>query len=1060
MKRSRLVFALLAAAGLAAPTPAGGRSAPAEPSAADVLCADVPADVRSRCGDLCAAWPASPECLLLRRFGAAGVEVLREARAGGDAEAAAARHGFAADEVRRLLLYLDAERLYLRSGVDAQAYGPEERDAIGEMGRLFAQAGALYRAGQLLEARTAAERALALSRRVLGPEHRATGACLTNLGIVRMGLGDLAGARLDYERALVTYEKALGPDHPDTAAVEANIGGLLLTMGDLAGARPYLERAMAVQEAVLGPEHPTTAVNLNNLGALLRTLGDLAGARPRMERALAVFEEVRGPDHVETAQCRMGLGSLLSSSGDLAGARRHVERALTTFEQVLGPGHQDTARCRYNLGVLVAALGDPAGARALMERALESLETALGPDHADAALIRSGLGLALRAAGEVGEARAHFERALAIRGRALGPDHPDTVTSVADLAVLDWDAGDKAAARKGAARAVHARREHFQRNLDAVTDDRQLRALLESVRASFDLFLSVFEEAGDGPGVFAQVLAWQGAAGWAERLGRDVARAEAEGTRDQRALLARYREAARERTRLLMTPVPEPQRAERARGLADLAAELDGILRRLASELPAFQRRQAVLDATPEGACAALAAGDAALVDFLLYARLEPRARPGTPGERRYLALVVAPGGCRVMRVELGPATDVDALVEAWRAAVERVETSGGTNRLDLQRLDMAGAALRAAVWDPVAAHLPAAGRVYVVPDGRLTEVPLGASPLGDGRYLLEERELAYLTAPAELLRPYGHADPEAAEGLVVGDIDYGAAGPEDAAAEWDRVVAPGCTAVAQASTMPTGATTALAGTPVCGWETREWARLETEAPAVAQLLCGTLPGGAWLATAVGAAEPLVRAALPGKRVVHFATHGFWASAEACGRPETQAMLRYGAFGGPAIVAGTDFGGPPPVDPLTLGGLVLAGAAVLVPGTAPARDGILSGREVAGLDLSAAELVVLSACETGRGEVHAGEGALGLGRAFQIAGARSVVVSQWKVPAAETGALFEDFYRRLYGPAAPGVERPDAVTALREAQLTRLRAAREGGLPASAFLWGAFVALR
>lgn len=102
---------------------------------------------------------------------------------------------------------------------------------------------------------------------------------------------------------------------------------------------------------------------------------------------------------------------------------------------------------------------------------------------------------------------------------------------------------------------------------------------------------------------------------------------------------------------------------------------------------------------------------------------------------------------------------------------------------------------------------------------------------------------------------------------------------------------------------------------------------------------------------------------------------------------------------------------------------------------------------------------MLSACETGAVRVYAGEGALGLGLAFQIAGAWSVVVSQWEVPVPETGALFRDFYGRLYGPLSADADRPDAVTALRYAQLARRRSARaEKRL--GAFLWGAFVALR
>ena len=96
-------------------------------------------------------------------------------------------------------------------------------------------------------------------------------------------------------------------------------------------------------------------------------------------------------------------------------------------------------------------------------------------------------------------------------------------------------------------------------------------------------------------------------------------------------------------------------------------------------------------------------------------------------------------------------------------------------------------------------------------------------------------------------------------------------------------------------------------------------------------------------------------------------------------------------------------------------------------------DGILTALEVEGLDLANVELVVLSACETGLGKTAGGEGVLGLQRAFQIAGARNVVASLWKVDDQTTAALMRLFYHTLW------FEKKNPARALREAQLAILR---------------------
>jgi len=132
---------------------------------------------------------------------------------------------------------------------------------------------------------------------------------------------------------------------------------------------------------------------------------------------------------------------------------------------------------------------------------------------------------------------------------------------------------------------------------------------------------------------------------------------------------------------------------------------------------------------------------------------------------------------------------------------------------------------------------------------------------------------------------------------------------------------------------------------------------------------------------------------------------------------------------------------------LLCSGLALTGANTWDRGGSlppEAEDGLLTAEDVSVLDLSATRLVVLSACQTGLGEVRIGEGVFGLRRAFVVAGAKTLIMSLWKVPDMQTQGLMVDFYRRILAGQL-------CAAALREAQL-----AIKAKYP-QPYYWGAFV---
>jgi CHAT domain-containing protein len=195
------------------------------------------------------------------------------------------------------------------------------------------------------------------------------------------------------------------------------------------------------------------------------------------------------------------------------------------------------------------------------------------------------------------------------------------------------------------------------------------------------------------------------------------------------------------------------------------------------------------------------------------------------------------------------------------------------------------------------------------------------------------------------------------------------------------------------------------------------------------------------------ASEPAVKKEAHRYRVLHLATHGFFLS-DAClpGSANTRAVggLIAATKQRPTAVA--------MANPLLLSGLALAGAnrrGAALPGE---DDGILTAEEVATLDLSGVEWAVLSACDTGLGEIRAGEGVLGLRRAFQIAGAKTVIMSLWSVDDQATREWMVTLYQ---GRFQKQLSTADAVHA---ATIARLRDRRAKGLNTAPFYWAAFVA--
>jgi CHAT domain-containing protein len=334
-------------------------------------------------------------------------------------------------------------------------------------------------------------------------------------------------------------------------------------------------------------------------------------------------------------------------------------------------------------------------------------------------------------------------------------------------------------------------------------------------------------------------------------------------------------------------------------------------------------------------------------------------------------------------------------------------------------------------VWQPISEFVSGKQLVIIAPDGALNMVSFASLVNPQGEYLIEDLAIHYLLSGRDLIRVGAHTDP--AEGLfAVADPDFNAfAGVHDLN-ESDkqpseqridhgisRSLRSGCDGLRELTVYSLPGTRTEVDSIVRRW------RFLTDEPV--EVCFGT-----------DASEEKFKADAPGNRVIHVATHGFFLACEhEVDRPMRENDSDLGVIG---------------ENPLLSSGLFLAGANLRLneTGGRRAEDGILTAYEVSSLNLEGTELVVLSACETGLGEVVEGEGVYGLLRAFQMAGAETVVSALWRV----SDRFTADVMSKLYD------DNDESLPAtMRRLQLAGIRELRDRGSVDHPYSWGAFIAV-
>ncbi len=897
----------------------------------------------------------------------------------------------------------------------------------------------------------------------LGEDHPLALDALNLLGAIYQRAGKLAAAEDTWTEVVAGYRRRYGLDHLATLTAMSNLGVVQEQQGAFDRAEPLLRTAMEVSERMLGPAHPQTLNSMNNLALLYESQGNFNRAEPLYLLPIEVLASTVGEQHPRTIAVRNNLAFLYMMEGNYGQAAELFEDVHAAWVATLGADHPDTLRGLNNLGRAYRDLGRLDEAAERIETALDRRRARFGSRHPDVVRSLIDLGVLRRDQGEFGDAETRLREALELAEAVLGGEHPYTFEAVNALADVLEEIGriDDAFDLR---RAGFERRTRFFDRMLWVTSDNAREGYLRLHRNELDRYLRLLPQMSADMAARELLDVSLQRKGLLLKVTSEIRQIASLGLDPQMARLADALTDAREELAALTLAGPGDEDPDghltRIRTLENHVGNLQGELGRAS-----LRYREAIAALSVDDLVDHLPVGGT-LVDFLVYQRDD--------GEQGLLGGILqrleGAASPRLTLVHYDDMARITALIQEFRAIIQDVDA------LDDDVKDV-GMDVYDVLWRPVAEHLRDSGPVYLVPDGVLNVLPFDAMVDGDGRFLLETTDVHLLSTARDLIP--SAVPPSGGRFVVFGGPDYDteeAAGPDvleqarrrsaarvALAEEVDSGNGADASAAALAAAGTRGSRAArfeaMRGVSLADLDSRsaaELASLRAASRGLRGLSFSPLPGAelegeligrqvdearqSYLLYTGGAAEEQVLNSLDEPpRVLHMATHGFFLQAD---EELRRRLLR--------TQRSLEVAVPPPGDnPLLRAGLAFAGVNSNAPflGEIDTRnDGILTALEVLGLDLTGTQLAVLSACDTGIGEIHEGEGVYGLRRAFQEAGVRQVVTSLWEVSDAGTQALMTAFYERMFSGMPPR-------EAFRAAQLELMESPR-WGYP---FIWGAFV---
>jgi CHAT domain-containing protein len=681
------------------------------------------------------------------------------------------------------------------------------------------------------------------------------------------------------------------------------------------------------------------------------------------QRALTIYEQMLGQEHFKVANSLDTLADLYLSQKNYSQAEPLYQRALSIREKRLKQLPLGVVSSLNTLAGLYKEQGKYSAAEPLLQRSLYIYAKVLGQDDSPELVPSLGnLARIYHAQGKYTQAERLYQRTLAI-GEKLGRSHPFVVGSLNNLSLLYLNQGNIPRAVKFLERANNIEE---QKLAVLLTDgsESQKRAYITNLVGATEATVSLHvQEAPTSPQAarLALTTILRRKSRVLDALTNSLQALRVRSNPEDRALLDELALVRSELAAKTFTGAGSnsPDHFRRITILTEQEQKLESAISRRSAEFRS-QNQPITIESVQK-----LIPSDAALVEFVLYKPYKFEAirqgdrfyRSGTP---RYVAYILFNQG-EPKWVELGDAETINEAVSEFRRTI-RIKS--GSQRSFIK----AARHLDTKLMQPIRKQLGNQHHILLSPDSQLNLIPFAALIDEKNQYLIKNYQITYVSSGQDLIRLQADL-PSKQNPVIIANLQF------------DK---PGNSPTVRVASNTRG---------IDNQNSTDLASLKygsIEGTATEAKVISTILPNVKLLTGSEATENAIKQ-LNAPNILHIATHGFF--------------LLDAPPSNEGKAPDTNFN-----NPLLRSGLALSGFNLRKSGN---EDGVLTALEVAGLNLAGTKLVVLSACETGLGDIANGEGVYGLRRALAIAGAESQLITLWLVDDEATKDLMINYYGRL-----------------------------------------------